>query len=199
MRISKEQITGLILAGGRGSRMGGVDKGLQDFAGMPLATRVMQRLQPQVGLLLINANRHQHDYEQLGAPVVGDVIEGYAGPLAGLHAGLSHCHTDYLVSAPCDSPLLPHDLVQSLANTLADKNADAAVAVTGHKEQRQRHPVFMLLKTSLLPSLTVFLNEGGRKVDRWLASVQCVEVTFDDETAFANVNTREELDALARR
>ncbi len=199
MGITKEQITGLILAGGRGSRMGGVDKGLQDFAGMPMAAQVMKRLQPQVGRLLINANRHQDDYARLGAPVVIDLIAGYAGPLAGLHAGLSHCHTDYLVSAPCDSPLLPDDLVRRLADALVAAAADAAVAVAGRGEQRRRHPVFLLLRTSLRDSLTHYLNNGGLKVDGWLSSLHCTEVLFDDDMAFANANTRDELDALARR
>lgn len=199
MRIPKEQITGLILAGGLGSRMGGIDKGLQPVGGAPMVTLVMQRLQPQVDAVLINANRHTDHYATFGVPVVSDLIEGYAGPLAGIHAGLSHCDTDYLVSAPCDSPLLPHDLVQRLAEALNDTRADAAVAVTGQSETLQRHPVFMLLRCSLRDRLASYLNEGGRKVDGWLKSLHCIEVRFDDEAAFANVNTPEELNALANR
>lgn len=199
MSIPKESITGLILAGGLGSRMGGVDKGLQDFGGMTMAAQVMQRLQPQVGTVLINANRHTDDYAKLGAPVVSDLIEGYAGPLAGLHAGLSRCATDYLVSAPCDSPLLPHDLVQRLSAALTEHQADAAVAVTGHGAGQRRHPVFMLIHSSLREHLASYLNDGGRKVDGWLRSLHCIDVAFDDEHAFANANTREELDALTRR
>ena len=199
MSITKEQITGLILAGGMGSRMGGVDKGLQEFDGMPLAARVLQRIAPQVGALLINANRHYDDYARMGAPVVADLIEGYAGPLAGLQAGLARCDTEYLVSAPCDSPLLPADLVRTLANTLSEQQADAAVAVTGHGEQRRRHPVFLLVRSSMRDSLAAYLNDGGRKVDSWLRSLHCVEAQFDDEHAFSNANTREELSALSRR
>ena len=199
MGIPKEQITGLILAGGMGSRMGGVDKGLQLFGDTTMAAHVLARLRPQVGTLLVNANRHHDDYARLGAPVVSDLIEGYAGPLAGLHAGLSRCDTGYLVSVPCDSPLLPANLVQTLADALSEKQADAAVAVTGHGEQRRRHPVFLLVRTSLRDSLASYLNGGGRKVDTWLRSLQCVEAHFDDEHAFANANTRDELQALSRR
>lgn len=199
MGIPKEQITGLILAGGMGSRMGGVDKGLQEFRDTTMAAHVMARLRPQVGTLLVNANRHHDDYARLGAPVVSDLIAGYAGPLAGLHAGLSRCDTGFLVSVPCDSPLLPENLVQTLADALSEQQADAAVAVTGHGEQGQRQPVFLLVRTSLRDSLASYLNGGGRKVDTWLKALHCVDVHFDDEHAFANANTREELQALSRR
>jgi molybdopterin-guanine dinucleotide biosynthesis protein A len=199
MGIPKAQITGLILAGGMGSRMGGVDKGLQDFAGQPMVAHVIGRLQPQVGPLLINANRHLEQYESFGLPVCTDLMQGYAGPLAGLQAGLTQCTTAYLLSAPCDSPLLPADLAQRLADALADNDADAAMPVTMDGNQRRRQPVFLLLKASLLPSLSSWLANGGRKVDDWLATLQCVELVFDDPIAFANANTRDELDALARR
>ena len=199
MSIPTASITGLILAGGMGSRMGGVDKGLQQIDGLPMAARVLSRLQPQVGNVLINANRHKDDYARLGAPVISDLIEGYAGPLAGLHTGLSHCDTEFLVSAPCDSPWLPTDLVVRLADALDAHQADAAVAVTGEGSQQQRHPVFMLVRTTLRDQLAAYLNEGGRKVDAWLQSHDCIDVIFDDHSAFTNVNTREELQALTRR
>ncbi len=197
MEIRKEQITGLVLAGGRGTRMGGVDKGLQAFRGEPMALCSARRLQPQVGTLLINANRHPDDYAKLGFPVCTDAIEGYAGPLAGMHAGLSACATDYLVTVPCDSPLLPADLVERLAGTLEQRGSEAAVAVAGPAGQAHRQPVFLLLKRSLLPHLTAYLDSGGRKVDHWLATLACAEARFDDEAAFANVNTLAELDALS--
>ncbi len=197
MDIRKEQITGLILAGGRGTRMGGADKGLQPFRGEPMAQAVIRRLQPQVGALLINANRHPDDYAKLGAPVCADVIEGYAGPLAGMHAGLCACGTDFLLTVPCDSPLLPADLVDRLASALAQRGADAAVATAGPAGNARRHPVFLLMKRSLLPQLTAYLDGGGRKVGEWLASLSCAEARFDDEQAFANINTPAELDALA--
>src|SRR5712692_1598139 len=182
--IDTKHITGLILAGGRGSRMGHVDKGLQPFRGAPMALHVMLRLTPQVGHLMINANQNLAPYESFGVPVWPDELQGYAGPLAGLQTGLMHCETPYLVTAPCDSPFLPTDLVARLAAALASIDAELAVAVTGTDETRQPHPVFCLLKTTLLPHLSDFLQSGGRKVDAWYASLNVVEVHFEDEAAF---------------
>lgn len=198
MSLSKEQITGLILAGGKGSRMDGVDKGLQEVSGAPMVLHVLNRLRPQVDSLIINANRHLDEYRKFGPPVCSDAIEGYAGPLAGIHAGLLQCRTDYLVIVPCDSPLICSDLVQRLADGLSDKQIDAVVAVTGSGAHLQRHPVFMLLRTSLLKNLSSFLEAGGRKVDNWLTSVRCAEVFFENDTAFLNVNSRCEIDALPK-
>jgi molybdopterin-guanine dinucleotide biosynthesis protein A len=191
--MDTNQITGLILAGGRGSRMGGVDKGLQPFRGAPMALHVMMRLSPQVGAIMINANQNLGPYESFGVPVWPDELQGFAGPLAGLHTGLIHCETDYLVTAPCDSPFLPTDLVQRLGDALDEHDADLAVAITGEGASRQPHPVFCLLKTSLLPHLTQYLQNGGRKIDAWYASLAVTEVRFDDEGAFRNINTLEEL------
>ena len=193
MTIATEQITGLILAGGRGSRMGHVDKGLQTFRGAPMVLHAILRLQPQVGALMINANQNIAAYEGFGLPVWPDQLGGFEGPLAGLQTGLAHCETDYLVTSPCDSPFLPTDLVARLADALAEQDADLAVAVTGDGETRQPHPVFALMKASLLPHLTLFLQNGGRKIDRWYGSLKFVEVRFDDEDAFRNINTIEEL------
>jgi molybdopterin-guanine dinucleotide biosynthesis protein A len=195
MKIDIHQITGLVLAGGRGSRMGGVDKGLQTFRGAPMALHVVMRLTPQVGTMMINANQNLGPYEGFGVPVWPDQIGGFAGPLAGLHTGLSHCETDYLVTAPCDSPFLPNDLVERLADALADQDADLAVAVTGEGESRQPHPVFCLVKAALLPHLTQFLQDGGRKFDAWYAPLKAAEVQFPDEAAFRNINTLAELHA----
>lgn len=191
--IDKQQITGLILAGGKGTRMGSVDKGLQMFRGKPMVEHVVQRLQPQVGKLIINANRHLDVYEALGAPVVSDEISGFAGPLAGLHAGLSVCKTPYLVTAPCDSPFLPVDLVDKLSEALVAAKADIAVAVTGENATQQRHPVFCMLSAHLKNDLADYLSKGGRKMDAWFAMYLQVEVRFSNEAAFANINTREEL------
>jgi molybdopterin-guanine dinucleotide biosynthesis protein A len=190
------QITGVILAGGRGSRMGGVDKGLQPFRGAPMALHVMMRLAPQVGSLMINANQNLAPYEAFGVPVWPDELQGFAGPLAGLQTALNHCETKYLVTAPCDSPFLPPDLVLRLGDALAKQNADLAVAITGEDGQRQPHPVFCLMKSSLLPHLTLFLQGGGRKIDAWYASLMVAEAHFADESAFRNINTLEELRAL---
>lgn len=186
-------ITGLILAGGRGSRMGDVDKGLQTLNGEAMVSHVIKRLAPQVGSLIINANRNLETYRQFGVAVWPDEISGFAGPLAGLQAGLLHCQTQYLVTAPCDSPFLPIDLVARLYDALAKQGADLAVAVTGESENRQPHPVFCLLKASLLPHLNAFLESGKRRIDAWYASLKVAEVTFDDEAAFRNINTLEEL------
>jgi molybdopterin-guanine dinucleotide biosynthesis protein A len=194
--ISPTHITAVILAGGLGRRMGGVDKGLQQIHGQPMVQQVLNRLQPQVGQVLINANRHLDEYKGFGVPICSDSISGYAGPLAGIQAALLHTTTPYLVSVPCDSPLLPKDLVTRLASAMHQHTADAAVAVTGDPDQVQRHPVFLLLKSELRNSLERYLGSGGRKVDDWLASLKCIDVQFDDEMAFTNVNTPEDIAAL---
>jgi len=191
------QITGLILAGGRGSRMGSIDKGLVPLGGKPMVAHVLERLSPQVQHLLINANQNLDTYAAFGAPVWPDAMPDFAGPLAGLQTGLMHCETPFLVTAPCDSPFLPADLVQRLTAALQAEDADLAVAVTGEGETRQPHPVFCLAKASLLPHLTQFLEGGGRKVDRWYASLRVAEVHFADEAAFRNINTLAELQQMA--
>jgi molybdenum cofactor guanylyltransferase len=193
MTIATEQITGLILAGGRGSRMGHVDKGLQPFRGAPMVLHVIMRLQPQVGALMVNANQNIGPYEGFGFPVWPDQLGGFEGPLAGLQTGLAQCDTDYLVTAPCDSPFLPQDLVDRLGEALLAHNADIAVAVTGEGDTLQPHPVFCMMKSSVLASLTIFLQEGGRKIDRWYRSLPFTEVHFPDEAAFRNINTLDEL------
>ncbi len=193
MKPDLHQITGLILAGGRGSRMGNVDKGLQLFRGAPMALHVIMRLSPQVGTLMINANQNLGPYEGFGFPVWPDQISGFAGPLAGLQTGLAHCDTDYLVTAPCDSPFLPENLVERLAEALGEQDAELAVAVTGEGDTRQPHPVFALMKASLLPHLTAYLQDGGRKIETWYRSLKFVEVRFEDEAAFRNINTIDEL------
>jgi molybdopterin-guanine dinucleotide biosynthesis protein A len=191
MKPDTNQITGLILAGGRGSRMGNIDKGLQTFRGAPMVLHVIMRLSPQTGSLMINANQNLGPYEGFGLPVWPDQLTGFAGPLAGLQTGLAHCETDYLVTAPCDSPFLPEDLVERLADAIGE--ADLAVAATDDGSRRQPHPVFCLMKAALLPHLTIFLQEGGRKIDAWYKSLDFVEVVFPDEAAFRNINTMEEL------
>jgi molybdopterin-guanine dinucleotide biosynthesis protein A len=195
--IDRQQITGLILAGGRGTRMGQVDKGLQAFRGMPMAMHILVLLSPQVGELLINANQNLAAYEAFGAQVWPDQMEGFAGPLAGLQTGLTHCKTPYLVCVPCDSPFLPTDLVARLSQALLREDADLAVSTTMEEREgsnvKQAHPVFSLMKSSLLPHLNKFLEAGGRKVDAWYASLKVVEVDFNDTAAFRNINTLNEL------
>jgi molybdopterin-guanine dinucleotide biosynthesis protein A len=186
------KITGLILAGGLGRRMGGRDKGLQPFRGKPMAAWAIERLAPQVDALLINANQNLEAYAAFGYPVIPDRIAGFAGPLAGLHTGLLACETPLLVTAPCDSPFLPDDLVEKLLTALDAAGADIAVAKTGD----QPHPVFSLVRREVLDGLTSFLEAGGRKVDAWYSALKVAEVPFADERAFANINTLEELNLL---
>ena len=194
--IARADITGLVLAGGRGSRMGGVDKGLQTYQGVPLAMHAMLRLAPQVGHVLINANRNLAAYESFGAPVIPDASNDYAGPLAGFLVGLEQCETPYLVSVPCDSPRFPLDLVERLAAALEAANAEIAVACAPEDGVMRAQPVFCLMRSTLLESLLQFTRHGGRKIDRWTAQHVCVDVHFDDARAFANANTLAELHAL---
>ena len=191
--IDPQDITGLILCGGRGTRMGGVDKGLQNHHGFPLALHALMRLQPQVGHLLINANRNLSAYESMGVPVWPDPMADYPGPLAGWLAGLEHCETPYLLTVPCDSPNFPLDLAARLAAALAEADADIAMAATIEDGRQQVQPVFCLLKSGLLESLVAYLNAGERKIDRWTAQHRCVTVPFNDPAAFANANTLDEL------
>ena len=183
-------VTGLILAGGKGSRMGGVDKGLQAFRGKRLVDHVYERLAPQVGGVIINANQNQEAYRTFGVRVVSDAIGGFAGPLAGFHAGLSVSKRPFLASAPCDSPFLAEDLVARLYARIDETGAELAVAKTGD----QPHPVFSLMRRGVLDHLSAFLKGGGRKIDAWYATLNVVEVPFDDEPeAFSNINTLDEL------
>lgn len=194
--IRTEDITGLVLAGGRGSRMGGVDKGLQNHRGLPLALHALLRLQPQVGHTMINANRNLAAYESMGVPVWPDPLADYPGPLAGLLAGLEHCETPYLVTVACDTPDFPADLVARLAQALAAGDAEIAMAATREDGTVQRQPVFCLLQASLLDSLVAYLHGGQRKIDRWASQHRCVEVVFDDGAAFFNANTLTDLQQL---
>ena len=194
--IDKKDITGLILAGGRGSRMGGVDKGLQNHDGVPLAMHALLRLAPQVGEIMINANRNLGAYESMGVPVWPDTLSDYAGPLAGFLTGLERCETPYLVTVPCDSPLFPADLVARLAQALVERDAEVAMAATVEDGALQVQPVFCLMKSEVLESLVKFTQSGQRKIDKWTASLRCVEVAFDDAQAFINANTADELKAL---
>lgn len=194
--IDRSDITGLVLAGGRGSRMGGVDKGLQNHRGLPLALHALLRLQPQVGHAMINANRNLAAYDSMGVPVWPDPLADYPGPLAGLLAGLEHCQTPYLVTVPCDTPDFPRDLVERLAAALAAQDAEIAMAATVENGARQVQPVFCLLRSTLLESLVDYLHAGERKIDRWTARHRCAEVLFDDASAFFNANTMAELQQL---
>ena len=196
-----KNITGIILAGGKGRRMGGVDKGLKLLRGKPLVAWVLERLAPQVDEILINANQNIDAYARFGYRVTPDQpdesdetggIEKFAGPLAGLQRGLKEAAHPLVITVPCDSPFLPADLAQRLYTALKRENAQLAVAKTFD----QPHPVFCLCRCDLLPHLSAFLESGGRKIDAWYATLKVVEVNFDDEAeAFSNINTLEELQA----
>ncbi len=188
-------VTGIVLAGGMGRRMGGVDKGLVPLDGRPMVEHVLARLAPQVDDILVNANQNLERYAALGVAIVPDAIGGFAGPLAGLHAGLVASIRPYVVTVPCDSPFLPTDLVARLRAGLDARGAQLAVARTFD----QPHPVFALVRHDVLPHLCAFLDGGGRKIDAWYAPLAPAIVDFADESAFRNINTRDELDAAARR
>ena len=187
------EVTGIVLAGGQGSRMGGVDKGLAPFRGKALVAHVIERLAPQVDELLVNANRNPEAYAAFGHRVIADEIPGFAGPLAGFERGLAHARGALVATVPCDSPFVPPDLVSRLRAALEAEGADIAVAKTGD----QPHPVFCLMRRSVHASLAEFLASGQRKIDKWYAALRVTEVAFDDEAeAFANINTRDELVGL---
>jgi molybdopterin-guanine dinucleotide biosynthesis protein A len=196
MNIAKSDIAGLILAGGRGSRMGGVDKGLQNHLGLPLAMHALLRLGPQVGQVMVNANRNLAAYESFGTPVWPDALPDYPGPLAGFLTGLERAETPYLVTVPCDTPDFPLDLVARLAEALDRESADIAMAAIRNDDGIKVQPVFCLMATTLLESLIAFTQSGQRKIDRWTAQHRCVEVVFDDASAFFNANTADELRQL---
>lgn len=202
MAIDPQDITGLVLAGGRGSRMGGVDKGLQNFQGMPLALHAVMRLGPQVGALMVNANRNLAAYESMGAPVWPDATTDFPGPLAGFLVGLERCETPYLVTVPCDSPQFPADLVARLAAALCSEEADLAVAATRETDGSvQLHPVFCLMRASVMENLVAFLAGGQRRIDCWTGQHRCAQVLFDregDAAGFFNANTLDELRSLSR-
>lgn len=209
LRIEPAEITGLLLAGGRGSRMGGVDKGLQNFNGSPLAMHAVMRLGMQVGEVMINANRNLAAYEAFGVPVWPDGLADYAGPLAGFLTGLERCETPYLLTVPCDTPLFPLDLASRMGEALAGADAEIAMvsapeaAEPGAVAALRPQPVFCLLRATLLESLVRFTHDGGRKIDLWTAQHRTVLVAFDRPgdapDAFFNANTLAELHALESR
>jgi molybdenum cofactor guanylyltransferase len=203
--IEPQDITGLILAGGRGSRMGGVDKGLQNFNGIPLALHTLMRLGPQVESVMVNANRNLSAYESFGASVWPDASADFAGPLSGFLVGLERAETPYVLTVPCDTPRLPLDLAERLAAALIREDADIAMAAAPETDdsgqtQIRTQPVFCLMKIEMSESLVKFTHAGGRKIDAWTAQHKTVVVPFDapgdDPLAFANVNTLNELQAL---
>jgi len=205
--IAQDDITGLVLAGGRGSRMGGIDKGLQHFRGLPLARHALARLDGQVGRMALNANRNLEAYAAFGVPVWPDAMAGHAGPLAGFLAGLAHCRTPYLLTVPCDTPLFPLDLATRLGSALLADDAEIAMAAApedgalpGTAPLLAPQPVFCLLRVTLHDSLLRFTRQGGRQVGQWAGLHRTVRVPFDRAgdapEAFFNANTLADLNAL---
>jgi molybdopterin-guanine dinucleotide biosynthesis protein A len=189
-------ITGLVLAGGRGSRMGGSDKGLQAHLGVPLALHALRRLAPQVGIAAINANRNLSEYESMGIPVWPDEIPAYPGPLAGVLAGLARCETPYLATVPCDTPNFPLDLVERLANGLIDAGGEMAMAFTREGGVPRGQPVFSLMSASVRDSALAYVRSGGASVGAWAGARRCARVIFEDAGAFFNANTPADLAQL---
>ena len=190
---AKENLSAVILAGGRGSRMGHSDKGLIMLAGRPLIAHVIERIAGQVAHIWINANRNLAEYQKYGYPVITDQNDDFMGPLAGIASALSDAQTSYLLVCPCDTPHPPTDLAQRLYNTLTEHDADIAVADDGER----LHPVFCLIKTDLGSSLSEYLAQGGRKIDRWFDKLKTVRCDFSDKVdAFRNINTPEDLKRL---
>ncbi|MEZ5651905.1 MAG: molybdenum cofactor guanylyltransferase MobA [Burkholderiaceae bacterium] len=192
--ITADEITGLILAGGLGRRMGadgrGADKALVSLGGRAMIDHVIERISPQVSTLLINANQDPARFAPRPWPVVPDRLPGHAGPLAGLHAGLALAATDWVLMVPCDSPFLPLDLARQLADAAGRQAVPIAVAAAGGREQ----PVFALVARKLCPDLQDYLQAGGRKIDHWYHGHPYAVVQFDDQQAFVNLNTREDID-----
>jgi molybdenum cofactor guanylyltransferase len=200
---TRARMTGLVLAGGRGTRMGGLDKGLQRLAGTPLARHAAQRIAPQVDAVLISANRHIGEYEQLGEPfgarVIRDASDDFPGPLAGLLAGLRAARTELLLCIPCDTPGLPDDLAARLVGSLDREQADIAVASTVDTDgTRRQHSVVAVMRTTLADDLAAYLDAGERKVRTWYARHKHIEVPFENERAFYNANSLRELDEFER-
>ncbi len=194
--VCRDDVTGVVLAGGLGKRMGYRDKGLQLVDGKPMVQHVLERLAPQTGHVMINANRHFAAYAAYGFPVYADEPLTFAGPLAGFLTGLRHCATPFLVTVPCDVPFIPVCLVNKLYRCREEEQADLAIAATRINDSVLIHPVFCLMKTAVLPHLIQFLESGDRKIDRWYTTLKRVTVCFPDPVAFENVNTPDDLKKL---
>ncbi len=192
---NNNNVTGIILAGGKAKRMGGQDKGLLEINGITMISYVIRALEPQVASILINANRNIEIYEKYGYPVFTDNLNDYQGPLAGIAVAMHKCTTPYICTCPCDGPLIADDLVSRLYNSTKNRNAEIAVAHDGRRIQ----PVYALIQCDLLESLNEYLNSGERKIDRWFEQHKLIEVDFsDNKDCFINVNTPEDKNSLAK-
>ncbi|MDA9689604.1 molybdenum cofactor guanylyltransferase [Betaproteobacteria bacterium] len=187
-------LTAIILAGGQGSRMGGLDKGLIPFNDNPLISYSINAVSPHVSEIMISANRSISQYQQLGYKVIKDEMIGGLGPLAGIYTGLLNCKTEYLISIPCDTPFLPDNLITNLINSVREKNFNGAIPYTNlNSEKKLYHPTVMLLRTKLKESLANYLNNGGRKIKIWTDAEDFCEVLFDNKKNFANLNSLDDL------
>ena len=194
--MAEDTITGIILAGGQAKRMNGQDKGLVQLNKKPMIEYVLNAIKPQVDNIIINANRNHSIYEEYGFPVVADQITGYCGPLAGMASGLQAANTPFIVTVPCDSPLIPDNLVHRLYSLLQDEDAEICTALANGRSQ----PVFTLMKSELLSSMLEFLNDGERKIDKWFEKHRLAIADFSDQAdTFINVNSAEELQELERK
>ena len=192
--MSHPDVTALVLAGGRGQRMGGTDKGLIELSGKPMIEHILERLEPQCDHIIINANRNVDRYAVYGHPVLRDSLGDYQGPLAGFSTGLKHAKTPFIVTLPCDAPDLPADLVERMLTVMNERQADITVAHDGERMQ----PVYALIKTALHENLDQFLASGDRKIDRWYALNNTVTVDFSDvRDIFRNINTPEQINAMS--
>jgi molybdenum cofactor guanylyltransferase len=194
--IPSNDITAVILAGGKARRMDGQDKGLITLHGRPMIDYIIHALQPQAGNILINANRNAEQYAAFGLPVIADMLGDYFGPLVGMASGMNATDKTFIVTAPCDSPFIPDNLVEMLYRALAENEADICVAHDGERMQ----PVFALLRCSLLPSLLTYLDEGGRKIDTWYGQQRLALADFSTSAeTFLNLNTPEDKRMLENR
>ena len=193
----REEVTAVVLAGGKARRMGGEDKGLVEVAGRPMVAHTIEALRPQAAEVVVNANRNADAYRTVtGCRVIADTVEGFAGPLAGMASALQASATGLVLTAPCDSPLVTRELGPRLHGAMARAGAEIAVAHDGERMQ----PVFALLATDVLPDLLAFLAAGERKIDTWYATRHAVTADFSDMLdTFLNVNTPQERDRLERR
>ena len=191
--LNKNNVTAVILAGGKGRRMDGKDKGLVELANRPLIEYVIDAIKPQVETIILNANRNQEQYSQYGYPVISDALLDYQGPLAGFISALKSSTTSHIVTLPCDGPFLPGDLVERLILALTDSEAEIAVAHDGDRMQ----PVYSLIPTTLINSLSSFLDTGERKIDLWYKQHRVALADFSDcPETFRNINTAEQRDRL---
>lgn len=185
----QERVGAVVLAGGLARRMGGKDKGLIQLGDQPMASWAINTVKPQVHKVVINANRNHDDYAALGCPVVADRHSGHIGPLAGLSAAMHHLDTDYVFMCPCDSPFVSASIVSLLGEPCIDQAHDVAVAHDGERLQ----PVFCVVNQRCLASLDEYLESGERKIDRWYATQNTVEVNCQSIIqSFRNINTEEE-------